>query len=141
MSNRLRQCLRLTHVRSIQHGLAALASEHAHRRVEALEMSADQLARLRVGFGVEPGFSSGAALASVGEIAMRLDIAREGLAKSISGARDQADIAREARLAARRKQESTQRLSEKTAAEAARHAEKKQTPLGKRRSAPSGEAQ
>ena len=80
----------------------------------------------RGGFRAEPGLSSGAALASVGEIAMRLDLAREGLAKTLNGARDEAAIAKDARLAARRKQESAKRLGEKAAAEASRKAEKKQ---------------
>ena len=126
MSNRLRQCLRLTHVRGIQHAVAVMVSQQAQQRVQYLELSEDQLVRLRGGFGAEPGFSSGAALASVGEIGMRLDLAREGLAKSLDGARDEAAIARDARLAARRKQESAKRLGEKAAAQANRKAEKKQ---------------
>ena len=125
MSQRLRQCLRLAQVRSIEHSLAALAAEQSLRKVVALETSAAQLARLRDGFGAQCGTSSGAALASIGEIAMRLDLARQSIGRSIDGARAQAEAAGEARLAARQRQESSEKLSDKAAREAAKAAEKK----------------
>lgn len=133
MSNRVRQCSRLVRVRSIQHNLAALVADHAFRRVEALESSAGQLARLRDGFAPEQGTSSGAIIASLGEIAMRLDAARDGLGKTITGARAQAAASGEARLAARQRQESAQRITDKAAADAARKAEKKQAASPRRR--------
>lgn len=133
MSGRARQSARLVRVRSIQHGLAALIAEHAARKVESLESSAGQLARLREGFGSELGLSSGAALAGIGEIAMRLDAAREGLGKSIASARARAAESHQARMTARRKQESAQRITDKKAAAAAREVEKKQVAARLRR--------
>jgi hypothetical protein len=139
MSNRLRQCLRLTQVRSIQHALAAGVSNQAQQRVEQLELSEGQLARLRGGFRSAPGLISGAALASTGELAMRLDLARHDLARTLSGARDQAEVARDARISARRREESARRLGEKSAEQAARKAEKKQVASSPRRARRPGE--
>ena len=133
MSNRLRQCLRLTHVRAIQHALAAGVSHQAQQRVDQLQLSEDQLARLRGGFRPQPGLSSGAALASVGELAMRLDLARDDLARVLSRARDQAAVARDARVAARRKEESAKRLGAKAAEQAARKAENREAASSPRR--------
>jgi hypothetical protein len=140
MSNRLRQCLRVAQVRSIEHTVAAHTSALAARRVEALEMSDQQLARLRAGFRAEHGVSSGAILAGLGELAMRLDIAREGLRRSITGAREQAANSAELQIEARRREESMKKLAERAAAEAARAAEQMPLPVrGGRRSLPTKE--
>ena len=135
MSARVRQCARLARVRTIQHTLAAASASRAARQVEALEASSDKLASLRIGFGAEQGETSGSALASLGEIAMRLDVAREGLKASIAGARRKATLCKEARMAARRDQESAERLTEKAAIEESRKAEKQQAqrPFARRR--------
>lgn len=121
-----RQCERLARVRTIQHGLAAAVSKRAALQVQTLEASSSQLASLREGFGNSQGTISGAALASLGEIAMRLDLARLGLSQSITGARAQASKYNSARLDARRNQESAERLTEKAATHAERRAERKQ---------------
>lgn len=126
MNSRVRQCTRLVRVRGIQHDLAAAVAARAVRQVETLESSDSKLAMLRDGFGVEQGTMSGAVLASLGEIAMRLDVAREGLGKSITGARAQADACKAARLVARRNQESAERLTGKAITQAVRRSERKQ---------------
>lgn len=128
MNQRVRQCARLARVRTIQHGLAAAVAERAVRQVESLETSAGKLALLRSGFGTEEGMVSGAALASLGEIAMRLDVAREGLTRSLQRARAQATVCRDKRIVARRDQESADRLTGNAAREAARRADRKHMP-------------
>lgn len=135
MTRRVRQCARLVRVRTIQHNIAAVSASRAARQVEALEASSHKLASLRIGFGAEPGQTSGSALASLGELAMRLDVAREGLKASIVGARRRASLCREVRMAAQRDQESAERLTEKAAIEESRKAEKQQAqrPFARRR--------
>jgi hypothetical protein len=125
MSNRIRQCARLAQVRSIQHDLAAMIAERAVRQVAALEASADQLSRLRLGFSAERGLSSGAALASQGELAMRLDLARDKLNASIDGAKARAQAASTARIAAKQQQESAERLTDKVKTDRARREDRK----------------
>jgi hypothetical protein len=126
MTSRLRQRARIVRVRTIQHGLAAAVAEQAQRRVADLEESAARLADLRDGFGAGAGTLVGSSLASRGEIAMRLDLAREGLVRSIGTARVRAEICKDARIAAHRDQESAERLTERAVRDAARRAEKKQ---------------
>jgi hypothetical protein len=118
--------MRLARVRDIQFGLAAAVHGQAERQVELLEGSAVRLASLRDGFAAEAGATSGSVLASLGELAMRLELAREGLRNSIAGARGNAERCKEARDAARRDQESADRLTEKATTEARRRAERKQ---------------
>lgn len=126
MNARVRQCTRLVRVRGIQHDLAAAVTARAVRQVETLEQSDGKLAQLRDGFGAEEGMISGAMLASLCEIATRLDVARETLGRSITGARAQADACKAARLIARRNQESAERLTQKATAQAVRRSERKQ---------------
>ena len=127
MNSRVRQCTRLMRVRGIQHDLAAAVAARAVRQVETLELSASKIATLRSGFVAEQGMVPGAVLASLGEIAMRLDVAREDLGKSINGARAQADACQEARLVARRNQESAERLTGKAVTQATRRSERRRS--------------
>ena len=118
MSSRVKQCLRLAQVRSVQHGIALAAVQQAFRRVAALEGSASRIDQLRHSFATSCGPSSGAGLARSGEMAMRLDLARKDLGLSIDRARHQAAASDEIRLDARRKQESMKKLSDRAALEA-----------------------
>lgn len=126
MSGRARQCRRLVQVRAIQHNIALLAAEQALGRVAALEASAVRIEQVRLSFGAPEGRSTGAALARSGEMAMRLDIARTDLERSLEGARHHAAASGEARLEARRKKDSMTKLSERAAAEAQRREASKQ---------------
>jgi hypothetical protein len=114
----VQQRARIARVRRIQHGLAASAAAQAAGQVQLLESNRATLARMRGELRPSPGPSTGAALAQMGELAMRLDSARIGLGRSIDSARNVA-IARESeRVSARRDQESAEKL-QKAARDAA----------------------
>jgi flagellar biosynthesis chaperone FliJ len=125
MNAQVRKNARLVRVRSIQHDLAAMVAEQAQRQLATLEASADKLARLRDGFGAGQGTMSADTLASMSELAMRLDLARLGLEQPIAGARAKAETCREVRIDAWRNQTSAERLMEKTVKDAERLAEKR----------------
>jgi len=110
MSPVVRQRHRIVRVRTVQHNLAAAAASKAQADVRALEHSADRLGALRGALEIGTGTVNGATLASMGELAMRLDSARGQLSQSISGARLLAARREEVRVARRRDQESADRL-------------------------------
>lgn len=136
MNARVRQLARFARVRTIQHNLAAAAAAQAQRHAESLEASIGKLVGLRDGMQVPGGVIPAAMLASTGEIMMRLDEARETVARSAAGARTQASLREATRLAARRNQESAERLTDKAAKAAEAIAERK-LPLGRGRRQPS----
>lgn len=125
MNAAIRKTQRFARVRTLQHNLAAVAAHKAVQQVEALEASIGKLVSLRDSMCAPPGLASGAALAATGEIAMRLDQARATVAASAAGARARAVAFQEARLAARVKQESADRLTGKAIKAAEQHAERK----------------
>lgn len=125
MSASLRQRARIVRVRRVQHDLAAAAAAKASAELKTLQQSEEKLRLIRDGLGTDRGQLSGAALASLGELAMRLDKARHGLERTIDGVRVQVAAREGIRLAARRDQESAERLEEKAQAAARRTAERK----------------
>ena len=125
MNAAVRKTQRFARVRALQHNLAAVAAHKAVKQVEALEASICKLVSLRDGMRAPPGQATGAALAATGEIAMRLDPARATVAASAAGARARAQSFQEARLAARMKQETADRLTGKAIKAAEQQAERK----------------
>lgn len=125
MNAAVRKSQRLARVRAVQHNLAALAAHKAARQVEALEASIGKLVALRDGMRAAPGAVSGGSLAATGEIAMRLDQARATVAVSAANARIRALGFQEARVAARMKQESADRLTGKAIKAAEKQVERK----------------
>jgi hypothetical protein len=109
---------RIARVRRIQHGLAANAAAEAASQVQMLEGNRARLAQIRTELKTQTGKTSGAELARAGELAMRLDQARVGLGRSIETARSHAAARESARLAARRDQESAEKLQERARAAA-----------------------
>lgn len=107
---------RIARVRKVQHSLAAAAAAHAEKQAVMLETSAERLAQLRFSLRVGKGLSSGATIANLGELAMRLDDARHGLKDAIASARANANQQAEVRLEARRRQESASKLEARAAA-------------------------
>jgi len=116
MSPVTRQRARIARVRHIQHDLAAAEAARAKDKVDALEMSADHLSRLRAELTPGLGVTTGATMGSVGELALRIEKAREGLARTITSARGVAEAKDKVRLAARIQQESADKLKDKAAA-------------------------
>jgi len=107
---------RIARVRKVQHSLAAAAAARAENHAVMLETSAERLAQLRFSLSVNKGMSSGAVMANLGELAMRLDDARHGLKDAIASARANASQQAEVRLEARRRQESANKLEARAAA-------------------------
>ena len=104
MNGLVRQRARLARVRRIQHGLAATVAAEAVGRVQMLETSRERLRQMRTELCPTEGPTTGAALARMGELAMRLDTARHSLARSAAAVREAE------RQAARRDQESAEKL-------------------------------
>ena len=125
MNAAVRKSQRFARVRAVQHNLAAVAAHKAARQVEALEASIGKLVSLRDGMRAAPGTVSGGSLAATGEIAMRLDQARATVAASAANARVRALDFQQARLAARMKQESADRLTGKAIKAAEKQVERK----------------
>ncbi len=125
MSRLVRQRARLARVRRVQHNLAAGAAARAAAEVQRLEASVTRLAQLRDGLAAAEGLATGATLASLGELALRLDGARAGLAPSISRARTAADRREAERLEAHRNEESADKLEQRALATAERLADLK----------------
>ena len=120
MTRLLRQRTRIVRVRRLQHDLAASAAAEAAGKVQQLETSSRRLAEMRNELSPATGATSGSGLARVGELAMRLDVARQGLGRSIDTARANAAHQETIRVSARRDQESAEKLEQaaKAAAEA-----------------------
>ena len=133
MNGLVRQRARLARVRKIQHGLAATVAAAAAERVQLLETSRERLRQMRAELRPIEGATSGAALARMGELAMRLDSARFGLAPSIDAARSAASAKEQARVRARQDQESAERLEHAAARAAADMAERRVNKAGRRR--------
>jgi len=112
MTAALRQRQRIVRVRKIQHALAANAAATAAGRVRSLEMSRERLVRMRAELMPAEGATTGQALAQMGELALRLDNARLGLGPTIDSARSAAATREAERLAARRDQESAEKLED-----------------------------
>ncbi len=129
----VRQRARIARVRRIQHDLASLAAAKAAGHVQLLEMNQQRLALIGKGLATGPGLTSGAAMAGRGELAMRLEAARDGLGRTIVGARQAAALREQARIGARREQESADKLEQRAAKAAARAAERRSGATGRAR--------
>ena len=138
MSPAVKQRARIARVRRLQHGLAATSAAAAAGQLQSLVVSNERLARMRMQLNPAEGETSGAWLACAGELAMRLDAARLGLAPNIEAAREAAAAREEARIAARKEQESAERLEQAAARAAAEMAEGRMTKIVRRRRRPVG---
>ena len=134
---------RIARVRRIQHQLAASAAASAAGQIRALENNQQRLRNMRQGLGAEPGHTDGATLASRGELAMRIEAAREGLGKSIVNAHAALKLREQARLGARRDQEAAEKLEHKARTAQGHREEKRSAGLFRRARRPSanGEAE
>lgn len=133
MSAAVRQRTRIARVRRLQHGVAATSAVAAAGQLKNLELSRERLARMRGELGAAEGATSGAWLSAAGELAMRLDAARLGLTPSIDAARAAAAAREQARLRARREQESAERLEQAAVSAAAEGAERRMNRSVRRR--------
>ena len=132
----IRQRARIARVRRIQHDLAALAAAKASGHVQMLETNQQRLKIMREGLAAAPGNTSGASLSSRGELAMRLEAARDGLGRTIEGARAAASIRERTRIGARRDQESAEKLQQKALSAAERSEDRRNAALFRPRAQP-----
>ena len=124
-----KQRARIARVRRIQHGMAALAATRAQDHVSALENNEQRLQQMRHALAAGTGASLGADLASRCELAMRLELAQQGLAKTIVGAKKTVALREQARMGARRDQESAEQLEARAASAAARKQDRRSAAL------------
>lgn len=101
---------RIARVRKIEHARASASAAEAEGRVIVLEQHSSRLHRLATDLTPGAGSMFGAALSNAGELAQRLRDARTGLADAISGAKASALESSLARIEARIRQESADRL-------------------------------
>lgn len=101
---------RITRVRDVQHRLAMSAAASAEAQVATLETNAAKLVSMRDSLTTESGPTTGAVLQNRGELAQRLDRARDGLTAAIVTARAAAEQKIAERLEARQRQESAAKL-------------------------------
>ena len=101
---------RITRVREVQHRLAMSAAATAEAQVATLETNAAKLASMRDSLSVASGPTTGAVLQNRGDLAQRLDKARDGLDDAIVSARAAAEQKIAERLEARQRQESAAKL-------------------------------
>ncbi|MFN3944674.1 MAG: hypothetical protein ACK4K7_07080 [Allosphingosinicella sp.] len=134
MTSRLvRQRGRIVRVRRLQHGLAASAAAAAAGQVQLLELNRERLGRMQSELQAGRGLTDGAGLARIGELALRIDTARQGLGQTIEGARAVAATREAERIAARREQESAEKLRQSAETAAARLAERRAPGAGRPR--------
>jgi len=136
MKAAVKQRARIARVRRLQHGLAASSAAAAMAEVRNLEVSSSRLAQMRGDLNPDEGMTSGAWLSSAGELAMRLDSARIGLAPTIDAARSAAQLKEQARLAARQNQESAERLEQAAANAVEQMFETRMNKITRRRARP-----
>ena len=95
MNARTARRKRIIRVRSVEHQMAEANLARANGELANLVELAKRLETLRVDLAMAKGAVAGRALNSVGELAMRLDIAQESLTAPLSNAserRDQAGV-------------------------------------------------
>lgn len=116
---------RISRVRRVQHLQAAGAVAAAEERVVSLQANADRLAAMRESLVADAGSTSGATLGSIGELSMRLEAARDGLARAIGQARDVVALRVTERTDAHIARESAERLQVRAVAEMQREIEQR----------------
>ncbi len=133
MKSKAAKRTRIARVRRIQHDLVAADAAKAENHASMLESSAERLAALRNSLGANMGRASGASLANLGELAMRLDDARQGLTAAINNARANATHQSQLRLEARQRQESAAKLEARAADALAQFIERNSFTSGRRK--------
>jgi predicted LPLAT superfamily acyltransferase len=133
VSAALKQRARIARVRRLQHNMAASSAAAAAGQLRNLEVSRERLARMRGELDPAQGTTSGAWLSAASELATRLDAARQGLSGSIDAARKLAAAREQARLHARKSQESAEKLEQAAARAAAEATENRMNKSGARR--------
>jgi len=118
---------RITRVREVQHLHAIGEAAAAEGKVVQLEGNAARLAALRMSLSLSPGLTNGASLGNAGEMGLRLDTVRHGLADAIGAAKAVATARVNDRRDADIQRESAERLETRAVAELKRMIEERMT--------------
>ncbi|MGB3320083.1 hypothetical protein [Sphingopyxis granuli] len=114
MNARTARRKRIIRVRSVEHQMAEANLARAKGELASLVELAQRLERLRVDLAMAKGAVAGRALNSVGELGMRLDMAKENLAAPLSHASARRDEMGVRAQHAMIKEESAVRLYERS---------------------------
>lgn len=105
---------RIIRVRSVEHQMAEAKLARANGELANLVELSQRLETLRADLAVAKGVITGRAMNSVGELAMRLDMAKESLVAPMQSASNRRDQASHLAQRAMVKEESAQRLYDRT---------------------------
>lgn len=114
MNARTARRKRIIRVRSVEHQMAEANLARANGELANLVELARRLETLRVDLAMAKGAVAGRALNTIGELAMRLDIAQESLTAPLAGASQRRDEMGARALSALAKEESAVRLYERS---------------------------
>ncbi len=114
MNARTARRKRIIRVRSVEHQLAEANLARANGELANLVELAKRLETLRVDLAMAKGAVAGRALNTIGELAMRLDIAQESLTAPLAGASQRRDEMGARAQSAMAKEESAVRLYERS---------------------------
>lgn len=116
---------RIIRVRTVEHQLAEASLARANGELANLVELAKRLETLRVDLAMAKGAVAGRALNSIGELAMRLDMAKENLTAPLSSASARRDEAGARAQSAMAREESAVRLYERSRKHAEVEAERR----------------
>lgn len=105
---------RIIRVRSVEHQMAEAKLARATGELANLVELSQRLEALRADLAVAKGVITGRAMNSVGELAMRLDVAKESLIAPMQNAANRRDQAGKVAQLAHMKEESAQRLYDRS---------------------------
>lgn len=114
MNARTARRKRIIRVRTVEHQMAEANLARANGELANLVELAKRLETLRVDLAVAKGAIAGRALNSMGELAMRLDLAQENLTAPLCNASERRDRMGELAQSAMVKEESAVRLYERS---------------------------
>ncbi|MBO9695711.1 MAG: hypothetical protein J7499_05895 [Sphingopyxis sp.] len=114
MNARTARRKRIIRVRSVEHQMAEANLARANGELASLVELAKRLETLRVDLAMAKGAVAGRALNTIGELAMRLDIAQESLTAPLAGASQRRDEMGARAQSAMAKEESAVRLYERS---------------------------
>ena len=114
MTARTARRKRIIRVRTVEHQMAEANLARANGELASLVELARRLETLRVDLAMAKGAVAGRALNTIGELAMRLDIAQESLTAPLAGASQRRDEMGARAQSAMAKEESAVRLYERS---------------------------
>ena len=114
MNPRTARRKRIIRVRSVEHQMAEANLARANGELANLVELAKRLETLRVDLAVAKGAVAGRALNTIGELAMRLDIAQESLTAPLAGASQRRDEMGARAQSAMAREETALRLYERS---------------------------